>query len=285
MRHNKKKQKKSKAERQREHRINAASASITVILLPLPMVGYCVCVYFLFQPFGYTAFSFLGIIGTFCLGVMLSYIANEKLYRRKISFRGLLPLLLVSVSFTAVSLMCLYLPPVAQLFDGNYVAVYFTLWLILIFDAVCYILFFRIPMRAWLRQEKGIRGFGRALKGWQSLLWYRDIHMTRGIGLIYPVNMLFTFAFSAGLCLHLLLGWNHFGVLPVCVLVGFSGILEAVLLFLIMKALLSDQSGKGYGLFQKTNSGGKIVSGNFAMILYLLATAVISFGLPSLIHS
>ena len=67
MRHNKKNQKKSKAERQREHRINAASASITVILLPLPMVGYCVCVYFLFQPFGHTAFSFLGIIGTFCL--------------------------------------------------------------------------------------------------------------------------------------------------------------------------------------------------------------------------
>ena len=226
----------------------------------------------------------LGVAGAFCLGALLSYLSNARLSHRAFRLYKCLPIFLSCVLTIVASLLCLYVPAIYRLFDGNHVAVYFTLWLILAFDAVCYVIFFRVPMRAWLRHGKGVRGFSRAQAGLPNLLWYQDIHRQRNIGMIYPVNLSFSLVFLVALVLHLLLGWQSLVVLPVCILTGLSGILETVLFALLTKQLLSDNRGRGFGLFADSNASTRdTLSGNFAIMLYLFGSSVISLSLPSLL--
>lgn len=286
MKKHRKRQRKSKAERQYEARIETFFAAMTILLLLFPMAAYCALVYFVFPPDGHLAFSVLGVVGSFCFGALLSYIINRRVSQRILRLRKCLPVFFACVFSIAVSLLCMYVPAISRLFDGNHVAAYFTLWLILAFDAVCYVVFFRVPMRTWLRCEKGVRGFSRAQAGLPNLLWYQDIHRQRNIGMIYPVNLSFSLVFLLAIGLHLLLGWQRLAVLPVCILTGLSGTLETILMCLVAGRLLSDESGQGYGLFSGSGKSAQdidILSGNIAIILYLFGTAVISFALPSLL--
>lgn len=285
MNRRRKKHRKGKEERQFEARKDTLAAAITIFFLILSMVAYCTFIYFLFPPGGHLAFSILGIIGSFCLSALISYIVNERLYRRDVRWRNCLPVFFACVLSIVVSLLCMYVPSISRFFNDNHVAVYFTLWLFFAFDTICYVVFFRIPMRAWLRHGKGVRGFRRAQIGLTNLLWYQDIHREHNIGMIYPVNLSFTLVFMLALTLHLFLGWQRFTILPVCILSGLSGTLQTILLVLLTKRLLSDKRGQGFGLFAESdNSTRDILSGNLAIALYLFGGSIISFALPSLLR-
>ncbi len=84
---------------------------------------------------------------------------------------------------------------------------YFLSPLLLLFPILHY-LFFREGMKNRFKRTKVIKRDVRILmRGKANFWWYQGIHKKYGIGILYPLNIIFTVIFLLTLVLMLLFGW------------------------------------------------------------------------------
>lgn len=86
-------------------------------------------------------------------------------------------------------------------------AVWFLSPLLLLFPMLHY-LFFREGMKNRFKRKKVVKRDVRILmRGKKNFWWYQAIHEKYGIGILYPLNIIFTVLFLITLALMLLFGW------------------------------------------------------------------------------
>ena len=86
-------------------------------------------------------------------------------------------------------------------------AVWFLSPLLLLFPMLHY-LFFRVGMKDRFKRKKVVKRDVRILmRGKKNFWWYQAIHEKYGIGILYPLNIIFTVLFLMTFALMLLFGW------------------------------------------------------------------------------
>ena len=87
--------------------------------------------------------------------------------------------------------------------------VWFVSPLSLLFPMLHY-LFFREGMKNRFKRKKVVKRDVRILmRGKKNFWWYQAIHEKYGIGILYPLNIIFTVLFLMTLAMMLLFGWLH----------------------------------------------------------------------------
>lgn len=172
-------------------------------LLPLPL--YLILVTLVF-PAPNSGFIFLGIIGTFFLGLGLISITGllDGMYFGNIITSTVFG---VGTLLILISSIIMYTPAIYSLIDEQYISFYFLIWLSLIISAIWYV-FFRISIPHGLRR-RGISktAIDELKKGTRNYWWYHSIQNIYGIGLSFYLNKLFTILYLGTVVMHLLLGW------------------------------------------------------------------------------
>ena len=85
--------------------------------------------------------------------------------------------------------------------------VWFLSPLLLLFPMLHY-LFFRMGMKDRFKRKKVVKRDVRILmRGKKNFWWYQAIHEKYGIGILYPLNIIFTVLFLMTLAMMLLFGW------------------------------------------------------------------------------
>ena len=85
--------------------------------------------------------------------------------------------------------------------------VWFLSPLLLLFPMLHY-LFFRVGMKDRFKRKKVVKRDVRILmRGKKNFWWYQAIHEKYGIGVLYPLNIIFTVLFLMTLVMMLLFGW------------------------------------------------------------------------------
>lgn len=173
------------------------------LVLPLILLILVTEVWF---PAPNSGFLFLAMIGCFIMGIGFFNIAAAWI-GQYLGHWLTVGSFLFGGTLVAISLMIIYVPDIYAFFDETAVSYYFASMLFLALPPIYYASF-RLAVDSWLRRKKISKSRMKKLKkGKQNYWWYKALHEEVGLGMIYPLNKLFTILYPIELCLSLLLGW------------------------------------------------------------------------------
>lgn len=193
-----------------------AAGFIKFLSLILPLVSYVVITVFIF-PSPNSGFIFLGIIGSFILGLGFVNIAGHlDDSHLGVEISGI-TLGLGSVMI-GISSVIMYVPAIYTKIDELQVSFYFLIWTV-IFVAALYYIFFRSAMKRYMRSQGVSKSrIEELLKGSVNFWLYKAANESLNLKWMYHINKLFVFSFLASSVIHLLFGWSRL-VSPIIVVI------------------------------------------------------------------
>jgi len=191
------------------------------VVFSVPICVYLLVTVFIF-PVPNSGFIIMGVVGTCALGLgavlLFNIIVSKK--SRKESRLYILPSVpfLIGFILIMISSVILYLPHLYAKFDSAFVDYYFLLWSFFVIPAAVYPF-----IRMFLTQSLRNKGYSKTIikkntTGFKNFWFYDKINEFYDLGAIYTLNRAYLYAFSAGLFLHIILGWWK----PVCVISAMS---------------------------------------------------------------
>lgn len=226
---------------------------ITALVLPLMLYIWLVIV--MYDAPG-TGWLMLGFVGSFVIGIGLFNLVAAFLGQylgHWVTIGGLIGGgLIVFASCLLIFNKTLY-----DLFDQDMVSFYFLSLLFLALPPIFYVVF-RFSVDTWLRKSKRIsKNRMKKLKiGKRNFWWYEGIHREVGIGLLYPVNKIFTICYVSALSCTLLGGM----IRVFSVVIGFFSIVSYLMLMIMIAFSRIQENLDFHGvpivLFAKSRNNG-----------------------------
>lgn len=242
---------------------------IVALLLPLFLLILITEIWF---PVPSSGFYLLTIAGGFIMGIGLFNIVAAWI-NQYLGHWITIGSMLLGGSMVSASLFILYTPDVYALFDERMVTYYFVSLLLGCLPPMFYLLF-RFAVDSWLRRKPMSKTAIKTLKkGYRNYWWYDALHDEVGLGLIHPMNKLFTILYPTFLILTISLGWLRF-MTPVIsgLFVVISFIQSGMLLFSTVQINL-DNYGKPFVILRRTETN-RLTSfiSDFCLVIFPLAS-------------
>lgn len=223
---------------------------IIALLLPLIVLILITEIWF---PAPNSGFYLPAMAGAFIMGIGLFNIVAAWI-NQYLGHWVTIGSLLTGGSIVSASLFILYTPGVYALFDERMVTYYFVSLLIGCLPPLFYIMF-RKAVDSWLRRKSISKTKIKQLKkGYRNYWWYDALHKEVGLGLIHPMNKLFTILYPTFLILTLTLGWLRFMTPVISGMFAVISIIQSgMILFSTVQYNLHDY-GKPFVILRRTET-------------------------------